>query len=170
MNVRHKSAFQEIRANLFELLVRNAQSLVDVVLECAIDLVQFVYRSLKEFGALEQLRLEVYALAETSGADQRIVERAAVVTALVMRSVRRLPLPKMSELDCTLSSSGSTNHGLPAPSGWKKLVVKRRTSPIWISLRHSAPQLLTHVRVCCAVSEKRASLWKSDTARPPMRR
>src|SRR5262245_60934109 len=59
-------------ANLLELLVRNPQSLVDVVLERAVDLVHLIERSLKVVGALKQLRFKVDALTKKAGPDQRI--------------------------------------------------------------------------------------------------
>jgi hypothetical protein len=46
-------------------------------------------------------------------------------------------------------------------------VAKRRVSPSVSSLRHSAPHEFTQVRVCCTVIAKRASVSKSETARPP---
>ncbi|HWN99207.1 MAG TPA: hypothetical protein VNS63_08055 [Blastocatellia bacterium] len=61
-----QSSFEQIRANLLELLVSDSQSLVDVVLERAVKLVHFIDRRLKELWALEELRFEVNALRQTA--------------------------------------------------------------------------------------------------------
>ena len=57
-------------------------------------------------------------------------------------------------------------------SDFRRQVIK--TSPVDVNpvLPENAEnsQLFIQVRVCCSVIEKRASVLKSDTARPPMRR
>src|SRR5438045_3567822 len=78
------SAFEQVRANLLKLFVSNAQRLMDVVIERAVDLAHLVERRLHVFGAFEQLRLQVDGLSQATGTDQRVeLGVAARATELV---------------------------------------------------------------------------------------
>ena len=61
-----RSVFEQVLANLLKLLVRDAQRLVDIVVERAVELAHLVERRLEIFGAFEQLRLQIDGLAEAA--------------------------------------------------------------------------------------------------------